>query len=82
MINDKQPCKKQQPEASKNVLRQVITSLLILQAVTSPQAVMKTLEQGGVEGLVVFLIPGKIKSRNVYSFINQREHSMYRGDLI
>jgi hypothetical protein len=32
MINDKQPRKKQQPEASKNVLRQVITSLLILQA--------------------------------------------------
>ncbi len=32
MINGKQPHKKQQPEASKNVLRQVITSLLILQA--------------------------------------------------
>ncbi|HEY9633991.1 MAG TPA: hypothetical protein V6D14_11320 [Coleofasciculaceae cyanobacterium] len=32
MINGKQPHEKQQPEASKNVLRQVITSLLILQA--------------------------------------------------
>ena len=32
MINGKQPHKKQQPEPSKNVLRQVITSLLILQA--------------------------------------------------
>ena len=32
MINGKHPHKKQQPEASKNVLRQVITSLLILQA--------------------------------------------------
>jgi len=32
MINGKQPHKKQQPEASKNVWRQVITSLLILQA--------------------------------------------------
>ena len=32
MINGKQPHKKQQPEAGKNVLRQVITSLLILQA--------------------------------------------------
>ncbi len=32
MINGKQPYKKQQPEPSKNVLRQVITSLLILQA--------------------------------------------------
>ncbi len=32
MINGKHPHKKQQPGASKNVLRQVITSLLILQA--------------------------------------------------
>ncbi|NEQ20672.1 MAG: hypothetical protein F6K28_15820 [Microcoleus sp. SIO2G3] len=32
MINGKQPHKKQQPEASKNVWRQAITSLLILQA--------------------------------------------------
>ena len=32
MISGKQPHKKQQSEASKNVLRQVITSLLILQA--------------------------------------------------
>jgi hypothetical protein len=32
MINGKHPHKKQQPEARKNVLRQVITSLLILQA--------------------------------------------------
>jgi hypothetical protein len=32
MINGKQPHEKQQPEARKNVLRQVITSLLILQA--------------------------------------------------
>jgi hypothetical protein len=32
MINGKQPHKKQQPEARKNVWRQVITSLLILQA--------------------------------------------------
>ncbi len=32
MINGKHPHNKQQPEARKNVLRQVITSLLILQA--------------------------------------------------
>ena len=32
MINGKHPHKKQQPEGRKNVLRQVISSLLILQA--------------------------------------------------
>ncbi len=32
MINGKQPHKKQQPEVSKNAWRQVLTSLLILQA--------------------------------------------------
>jgi hypothetical protein len=69
-----------QPSTAKLVV--VLEHLSALYPVTSPQAVMKTLEQCGVEGLVVFLIPGKIKSRNVYSFINQREHSMYRGDLI
>jgi hypothetical protein len=67
----------------KSVL--VIERLAALYPVTGPRAIMQELwdsEQSKLDGPVIVLIPGTLTEPRVYSFLNQREELMYRGDLL
>jgi hypothetical protein len=39
-------------------------------------------ERSFLSGPVIVLIPGTLIERNVYSFLNQRDELMYRGDIL
>lgn len=71
------------PSTGKVVV--VLERLAALYPVTGPRAVMQELwgsEQQALEGPVVVLIPGTLVEPRVYSFVNQREEFMYRGDIL
>jgi len=63
----------------------VLKSLAALYPVTGPQMLMQRLwdrEQESLEGPVVFLIPGTLTEPRRYSFLNQEDEYMYRGDIL
>ncbi|MBI4605444.1 MAG: hypothetical protein HY721_26055 [Planctomycetes bacterium] len=63
----------------------VLERLGALHPATTPRAVLQRLwdsEQSALEGPVVVLIPGTLKEPRVYSFLDQREELMYRGDIL
>lgn len=62
-----------------------LTQLAALYPAAGPRAVMQELWDGGqisLDGPVIAFIPGTLVDRRVYSFVNQREEFMYRGDII
>jgi hypothetical protein len=62
----------------------VLESLAALYPATGPRDVMQRLwdqNQSFLSGPVVVLIPGTLIERKVYSFLNQRDELMYRGDI-
>ena len=63
----------------------VLKSLAALYPVTGPQMMMQRLwdkEQESLEGPVVLLIPGTLTEPRRYSFLNQVDEYMYRGDIL
>jgi hypothetical protein len=63
----------------------VLESLAALYPATGPRDVMQRLwdqNQSFLSGPVVVLIPGTLIERKVYSFLNQRDELMYRGDIL
>jgi hypothetical protein len=63
----------------------VLKSLAALYPVTGPQMLMQRLwdkEQESLEGPVVLLIPGTLTEPRRYSFLNQVDEYMYRGDIL
>jgi len=63
----------------------VLEHLAALFPASGPRALMQELwdsEQSSLEGPVVVLIPGTLHQSRVYSFVNQREEFMYRGDIL
>lgn len=61
-----------------------LESLAALHPVAGPRDVMQQLwdSAGAVAAPVVVLIPGELKERKVYSFLNLRDELMYRGDIL
>jgi hypothetical protein len=63
----------------------VLKSMAALYPVTGPQMLMQRLwdkEQESLEGPVVLLIPGTLTEPRRYSFLNQVDEYMYRGDIL
>lgn len=63
----------------------VLECLTALYPATGPEAMMQALwENGysGIEGPVIVLITGTLIERRVFVFVDQREESMYRGDIL
>lgn len=63
----------------------VLERLAALYPVSGPQAVMQALwerNHAGIDGPVIFLIPGVVAEAHVYRFLSQKEEFMYRGDLL
>lgn len=63
----------------------VLKSLAALYPATGPRDLMQQLwdhNQSFLVGPVVVLIPGTLIERKVYSFLNQRDELMYRGDIL
>src|SRR5262249_25737763 len=63
----------------------VLEHLAALYPPSGPSAVMQQLwdsEQSELDGPIIVLIPGTLTEPRVYSFLNQREELMYRGDLL
>ncbi len=63
----------------------VLERLAALYPATGPRAVMQALwdsEQSALDGPVIVLIPGKMEESRVYTFVNQRQELMYRGDIL
>ncbi|MDM8532159.1 hypothetical protein QUF63_13385 [Anaerolineales bacterium HSG25] len=60
--------------------------LAALHPVTTPHALMQALwdnEQSmALDHPVIILIPGRIDEARVYSFLNQHQEVMYRGDIL
>lgn len=63
----------------------VLESLAALYPAVGPRDVMQKLwdnDQSSLNCPVVVLIPGTLVERKVFSFLNQREELMYRGDIL
>jgi len=63
----------------------VLHHLAALFPVTGPRALMQSLWDSGhalLNAPVVALIPGTVVGPKVYSFVNQRDEFMYRGDIV
>ena len=62
-----------------------VERLAALYPVAGPRDVMQHLWDSGdgiVGAPVVVLIPGVLRERKVYSFVNSRDELMYRGDIL
>lgn len=61
-----------------------LESLAALHPVAGPRDIMQQLWDSAeaVATPVVVLIPGTLKERKVYSFLNLRDELMYRGDIL
>jgi hypothetical protein len=62
-----------------------LEGLAALYSAAGPRDLMQWLwdqEQSFLSGPVVVLIPGRLIERKVYSFLNQRDELMYRGDIL
>lgn len=76
-------CGTHPPPQGKIVI--VLESLAALYPATGPRDLMQRLwdqNQNFLSGPVVVLIPGTLIERKVYSFLNQRDELMYRGDIL
>ena len=76
-------CGTNPPPQGKIVI--VLESLAALYPATGPRDLMQRLwdqNQTFLSGPVVVLIPGTLIERKVYSFLNQRDELMYRGDIL
>jgi hypothetical protein len=76
-------CATEPPPKGKAVI--VLEYLAALYPAAGPRDLMQRLwdqEQSFLSGPVVVLIPGKLVERKVYSFVNERDELMYRGDII
>ena len=63
----------------------VLERLGALYPAAGPRMVMQQLwdsQQSALDGPVIVLIPGSMMDRRVYSFVNQSEEFMYRGDIL
>jgi len=63
----------------------VLEAVAALYPVAGPRDVMQALwdsGDGAVGAPVVLLIPGTLRERKVYSFLNCRDELMYRGDIL
>ncbi len=63
----------------------VLERLAALYPTTGPRAVMQALwdsEQSALDGPVIVLIPGRMAEPRVYTFVNQIQELMYRGDIL
>ena len=63
----------------------VLEKLASLYPTTTPHALMQELwgsEEVSLDGPMVLLIPGTLKESRVYSFLNQIDELMYRGDIL
>ena len=63
----------------------VLECLAALYPAAGPRDLMQKLwdqEQNFLSGPVVVLIPGTLVERKVYSFVNERDELMYRGDIL
>ena len=73
----------QPPPQGKIVI--VLEFLAALYPATGPRDLMQQLwdqNQSFLSGPVVVLIPGTLIERKVYSFLDQRDELMYRGDIL
>ena len=62
-----------------------VERLAALYPVAGPRDVMQHLWDSGdgvVGAPVIVLIPGVLRERKVYSFVNSRDELMYRGDIL
>ena len=72
-----------EPPRGKVVI--VLEYLAALYPAAGPRDLMQKLwdqEQNFLTGPVVVLIPGTLIERKVYSFVNERDELMYRGDIL
>jgi hypothetical protein len=63
----------------------VLENLAALYPAAGPRDLMQKLwdqERDFLPGPVVVLIPGTLVERKVYSFVNERDELMYRGDIL
>ena len=63
----------------------VLERFAALYPATGPRALMQSMwdsEQSSLDCPVVVLIPGTLVESRVYSFLDQREEFMYRGDIL
>jgi len=76
-------CATEPPPQGKIVI--VLEYLAALYPAAGPRDLMQKLwdqEQSFLAGPVVVLIPGTLVERKVYSFVNERDELMYRGDIL
>jgi hypothetical protein len=76
-------CATEPPPRGKVVI--VLKFLAALYPAAGPRDLMQKLwdqEQSFLSGPVVVLIPGTLVERKVYSFVNERDELMYRGDIL
>ena len=76
-------CSEVPPPQGKIVI--VLEGLAALYPATGPRDLMQRLWDQSPDvlaGPVVVLIPGTLVERKVYSFLNQRDELMYRGDIL
>jgi hypothetical protein len=76
-------CATQPPPHGKIVI--VLECLAALYPAAGPRDLMQKLwdhEQNFLSGPVVVLIPRTLIERRVYSFVNERDELMYRGDVL
>jgi len=63
----------------------VLEYMAALYPASGPRSLMQSLwdsEQSSLDCPVVVLIPGTLVESRVYSYLNQREEFMYRGDIL
>ena len=83
LVEKVKECGTNPPPQGKIVI--VLEFLAALYPATGPRDLMQRLwdqEQSFLSGPVVVLIPGTLIERKVYSFLNQRDELMYRGDIL
>lgn len=72
-----------QPHEGRPIV--ALEALAALYPVAGPRDVMQKLwdsDNGTLNVPVVVLIPGELRERKVYSFLNCRDELMYRGDIL
>jgi hypothetical protein len=83
LVEKVKDCGTKPPPQGKIVI--VLEFLAALYPATGPRDLMQRLwdqEQSFLSGPVVVLIPGTLIERKVYSFLDQRDELMYRGDIL
>lgn len=83
LVDKVKTCAIEPPPTGKIVI--VLEFMAALYPATGPRDLMQQLwdqNQSFLAGPVVVLVPGTLIERKVYSFLNERDELMYRGDIL